>query len=119
MKKRDGAKPRGKSRRFSMAFALDEAGVAARALPSVPAAENWLDKHFPGLSPEEKRKRVWRLTSRKGASKFFEDQIRRGCKDPEVLSFVELVEGVATPWRLDLRRGRISPLGEKPGKRPV
>ena len=91
---------------WSFSFALYEKGVAERALPDAKAVSNWLDKHHPGLSPEEKRKRTWTLSSRKAARKFFEEQIRLGCKDADVLAFVTLCDGTSTPWGLDLKRGR-------------
>ena len=104
-KKRKNGKPAAR-RWWAYAFALDENGVAERALPDAKAVSNWLDKHHPGLSPEEKKKRTWTLSSRKAAKKFFEDQIRLGCTDADVLAFVTLCDGTSTPWRLDLKRGR-------------
>lgn len=103
-RKRNGKPAR--RRRWSFAFALDERGVAERALPDRGAAANWLDKHRPGLSPEEKKKRIWTLSSRKAARKFFEDQIRLGCADADVLAFVTLCDGTSTEWGLDLGSGR-------------
>lgn len=108
-----------RKRRFDrpVSFALDGNGVAVRALPDAKAVSNWLDKHFPGLDPAEKRRRTKTFGDRRKAKAFFEEQIAKGCSDPDVLSFILYCDGTATSWRLDFRRGRVISAEEREARR--
>lgn len=99
-------------------FITDADGIVVRCFNAKKAAFGWLDKHCPELSREEKAKRVWTFSSYRKVSKFFEEQIRKGCTDSEVLALMTYYCGVSTKKGFDLKNGRTI-AGEKPAARDV
>lgn len=92
------------------AYVVDGGGVAVRCFEEKAAAFRWLDKHFPGLGPDERSRRVWTFGSRSQVSRFFKRQIDLGCADADVLSILTYYCGVATRRGFDLKNGRAEPL---------
>jgi hypothetical protein len=85
---------------------VDENGLAIRVLPSKHAALNWLDKHFPGMDPSEKNKRIWRFNSKANVRKFLNKQFDMGLNDRDVIGMLSFYEGTITRHGLDLKMGR-------------
>lgn len=91
------------------AVVTDDRGVAVRLLPDRDSASRWLDKHRPGLAAEEKRRLVKAVSSPRQASREFEEQVRLGCADADVLVMLTYFDGTSTRRGLDLRTCRPDP----------
>ena len=85
---------------------VDENGLAIRVLPSKHAALNWLDKHFPGMDPSEKNKRIWRFNSKAHVRRFLNKQFGMGLEDRNVIAMLSFYEGTITRHSLDIKMGR-------------
>lgn len=98
-------------------FIVDEKGIAVRCFNAKTAAWHWLDKHFPGLEQDEKKKRIYTFGSYSQVRRFWDEQIRLGNSNSEVLALMTYYCGVATKRGFDLRNGHTFELaGENPVK---
>ena len=98
-------------------FITDDAGIVVRVFDAKRSAQNWLAKHRPELDDAAKSKLVKTFRSYKQVSEFFEEQIRLGCSDPEVLALMTYYCGVSTRRGFDLSNGHLRPPGENPPPR--
>jgi len=73
-----------------------ESGLCLRVLPSRPAAENWRQKHFPE-SPG--RVSVRGCGSHAAALRVFDEQMKLGLVDANVIDDLLWYGGISTAWR--------------------
>lgn len=98
-------------------FITDDAGIVVRVFDAKRSARNWLAKHRPELDDAAKSKLVRTFRSYRQVSDFFEEQIRLGCSDPEVLALMTYYCGCSTKRGFDLGNGHLLKPGEKPRRR--
>jgi len=101
-------KPFDRYSRFGV-FVTDGNGLIVKCLNRKDAARNWLDKHEPGLTPDEKRRRIRTFGSYRRVREAWDEQIRLGNTDAEVLAIMTYYCGVSTAKGFDLRRGKSMP----------
>ena len=115
---RGDAKARKPGRPTPAGFAVvDEGGRAVAVLPSEELALKEAGSLFPGLAPADAKRRIVRLRNRWGASRFFDEQARRGGAPSHVMALLTFYCGVATARGFDLERGLAFPIvGEGAGR---
>ena len=115
MKKQEEKKPFDRCKAFGV-FIVDDEGVAVRCFNERRAARGWLEKHRPELRPSERNRLIRTFGSYRQVRQFFDQQIRLGCSDSEVLALMTYYCGVSTSRGFDLKNGHTFRLaGEKPG----
>ena len=87
-------------------FIVDESGIAIRCFNRNGAALNWLNKHYPNLSIQEKYNRLYTFSSYTQVKKFYNKQIHLGCTDFNILALMTYYCGIATKEGFDLNNGR-------------
>lgn len=96
-----------KTRKFGV-YVCDENGLAVRCFNRLVAAYSWLDKHYPDISQDEKKKRIWRFNTKRAVNHFFDKQIALGLIDRDVIACLLWYGGVSkNANNLDLKNGRL------------
>ena len=91
-------------RKFGV-FIVDEKGVAVRCFDERKKAFNWIGKHWPELDAASARRRIRTFGSYRQVRAFFDEQIRKGNANSEVLALMTYYCGVSTKKGFDLKNG--------------
>ena len=94
-------------------FIVDGDGIAVRCFDAKKSAWRWTDKHWPDLAQDEKKARIRTFRSYAQVRRFFDEQVRKGNANAEVLALMTYYCGTSTSRGMNLKNGHTFELAGK------